>query len=210
LNRLVRRIASTSLMAVAVALLYLSSLDAVLAQAKTGYQQDVELIGADHQTFMLKAPERKNPATCARACKADPSCEAWTYVRPGGLPEAPDMTDAICRLKSEVADTRSSRCCISGYKGAAEAEDEARPKPKEARRFTRPRLDGIRLDSRPRANAGFDVVGVAHSFCRMMGYSGMESYRVADAGQTVAIADGTVFQNAPKTFTTYRFIVCAP
>lgn len=101
--------------------------EAALAQGKTGYQLDTELIGEDRQTFLLSSPGRKNPATCARACEAERDCQAWTYVRPGGLPEALDMSDAICRLKAEVTDARSNACCISGYKGDVQAEADDGP-----------------------------------------------------------------------------------
>jgi hypothetical protein len=77
-------------------------------------------------------------------------------------------------------------------------------------RFDQPKLGGIRLDSRPSGTGGFDVVGVAHSFCQRMGYAGMLEYRVADAGQTIAIDDGTLFANDRNSNTTYRFIVCGP
>jgi len=77
-------------------------------------------------------------------------------------------------------------------------------------RFNRPKLGGIRLDSRPAAGFGFDVVGVAHSFCQRMSFSRMLDYRVADAGQTIAIEDSTVFTNNNGSNTTYRFIVCGP
>jgi len=75
-------------------------------------------------------------------------------------------------------------------------------------RFNRPKLGGIRIDSRPAAASGFDVGAVAHSFCRRMGFSRMIDYRVADARQTIAIEDSTVFTNNKGTNTTYRFIVC--
>lgn len=75
-------------------------------------------------------------------------------------------------------------------------------------RFDQPELGGIRLDSRPSGASGFDVVGVAHSFCQRMGFAKMTEYRVADAGQTIAIEDGTLFANSRGSNTTYRFIVC--
>ncbi len=77
-------------------------------------------------------------------------------------------------------------------------------------RFNRPKLGGVRLDSRPGAGNCFDVVGVAHNFCRRMGFGQMTEYRVADATRTVAIEDGTMFTNSKGTNTTYRFIVCGP
>ncbi len=77
-------------------------------------------------------------------------------------------------------------------------------------RFNRPKLGGIPLDSRPATGSGVDVVGVAHSFCQRMGLSRMLDYRVADAGQTIALEDSTKFTNNTGTNTTYRYIVCGP
>lgn len=78
------------------------------------------------------------------------------------------------------------------------------------RRFDKPKLGAIRLDSRPATGLGFDMVGVAQSFCQRMGFSRMLEYRVASAGQTIAIEDSTVFTNNKGSNTTYRFIVCGP
>jgi hypothetical protein len=75
-------------------------------------------------------------------------------------------------------------------------------------RFDEPRFGGIRVDSRPRGASGFDVVGVAHSFCRRMGFASMKEYRVGDANQTVTIEDGTIFANPKGSNTAYRYIIC--
>jgi len=98
----------------------------------------------------------------------------------------------------------------------ATAPTVARPVPppsvsrptQSSQRFNRPKLDGVRLDSRPAAGHGFDVVGAANSFCQRMGFTKMLKYRVADADQTIAIEDGTVFANKKGSFTSYRFIIC--
>lgn len=79
---------------------------------------------------------------------------------------------------------------------------------KTLQRFNRPKLKGVRLDSRPAAKLGFDVVGVANAFCQRMGFAKALKYRVADANQTIAIDDGTIFTNKRGSFTTYRFIIC--
>ena len=77
-----------------------------------------------------------------------------------------------------------------------------------SQRFGQPKLGGIRLDSRPSGDSSFDVVSVAHMFCQRMGFAQMKEYRVADASQTIAIEDGSVFAKRKATNTSYRFIVC--
>jgi hypothetical protein len=55
-----------------------------------------------------------DPAACRSACEYDPSCAAFTYVKPGvrGI-------DAVCQLKSRVPKPNFDNCCVSGIRGVA-------------------------------------------------------------------------------------------
>lgn len=59
-----------------------------------------------------------DPSDCMEACRRDPNCQSWTFVKHGALPqiERPFLV-SFCALKNSteleiVFDT----CCISGYK----------------------------------------------------------------------------------------------
>lgn len=64
------------------------------------------LPGSDYRSFYLRADD---PADCAKACKADGQCLAWTYVRPGR--QGPR---ARCWLKNRIPRRVASPCCTSG------------------------------------------------------------------------------------------------
>lgn len=80
--------------------------------------------------------------------------------------------------------------------------------PRRARRFNAPRYQGLRVDGRLSAYAGYNMPKGAHAFCQINGYSRMRSYRVATAYETIAINDGHVFYNGPRSNTSYRYIIC--
>lgn len=67
----------------------------------------IDRVGADYSTFELEA----NPTgvNCEAACKADQTCRAWTYERPGYGSSSPR-----CHLKSRITVPRRNPCCISG------------------------------------------------------------------------------------------------
>jgi hypothetical protein len=67
--------------------------------------------GRDYRNFDLPRAEAD---LCGGACRNDPKCLAYTYVKPGVQGPA-----ARCWLKETVADGRPDSCCVSGVKGAS-------------------------------------------------------------------------------------------
>ena len=66
-------------------------------------QQNTIIYGKDYDAF---ATGGGGWQACERACERDRRCEAWLFIRRGQL----------CRLKSDVGPTRSSKCCVSDVK----------------------------------------------------------------------------------------------
>ena len=73
---------------------------------KDNSEQDTDRPGLDYKSFALDSPE---PSLCADACLKDPTCKAWTYVKPGVQGEK-----AMCWLKNGIPDAKSDNCCVSG------------------------------------------------------------------------------------------------
>jgi len=71
-------------------------------------ENNIDRPGMDYSNFDLPSA---NPSLCEKACDDDPSCRAFTYVRPGY-----QGTSARCWLKSGVPDAVPNSCCISGSK----------------------------------------------------------------------------------------------
>ena len=71
-------------------------------------EQDVDRLGSDYQNFDLSEARYE---LCRDACANDPSCRAYSYVKPGI-----QALNARCWLKSSVSDPVPSPCCISGVK----------------------------------------------------------------------------------------------
>jgi hypothetical protein len=67
----------------------------------------IDRTGGDYRNFE-PAPD-PNGESCAAACKGEPRCRAWTYVRPGYYGSAPR-----CYLKARVTPPRRKPCCVSG------------------------------------------------------------------------------------------------
>lgn len=67
----------------------------------------IDRTGGDYRNF--ETPADPTGAACAKACKDEQRCHAWTYVRPGYQGDA-----AHCYLKSKVTIPRHKPCCISG------------------------------------------------------------------------------------------------
>ncbi len=79
--------------------------------APAGMENNIDRPGMDYQNFDLPSA---NPSLCENACKDDPNCKAFTYVRPGY-----QGAMARCWLKSGVPDAVPAECCISGKKASA-------------------------------------------------------------------------------------------
>jgi hypothetical protein len=67
--------------------------------------------GSNISNFALAAPDAN---LCLDACDANPSCQSWTYVRPGNPGPNPR-----CHLKNAVPAQVVDPCCISGVKAVA-------------------------------------------------------------------------------------------
>lgn len=76
------------------------------AVAETFWELDTRRHGATYSVYPMNSAD---PADCAAACAADPSCRAWTYVHPGIR-----GPEAVCELKSAIVRATPSPCCISG------------------------------------------------------------------------------------------------
>jgi hypothetical protein len=78
-----------------------------LAQGTT-IEYGIDRPGSDSYSFDLIRPE---PADCQAVCVNDPSCHAWTFVRPGF-----QSPNARCWVKSSAPAPRDHFCCVSGTK----------------------------------------------------------------------------------------------
>jgi hypothetical protein len=76
--------------------------------ADLSYQPQTDLPGFDYFNFDMPQPR---PRLCQEACRADGKCKAWSFVQPGVLGPV-----ASCWLKSDVAESKSNPCCISGVR----------------------------------------------------------------------------------------------
>jgi hypothetical protein len=63
--------------------------------------------GGDYRHFELGSDA--SGKSCGTACEAEPSCRAWTYVRPGYVGPS-----AVCYLKNHLTRPLPRPCCISG------------------------------------------------------------------------------------------------
>ena len=74
---------------------------------------DTDRPGMDYKNFDLPSPD---PKLCEDACKGDPNCKAWTYVKP-----EIQGSNARCWLKSGVPSAVKNNCCVSGVMQAQPA-----------------------------------------------------------------------------------------
>ena len=72
-------------------------------------------LGDDYAQFYIGGTDYR---PCENECKADASCQSWTYITATGQ----------CRLKHSVVAARPNACCVSGVK-AAEPAKPAKPSP---------------------------------------------------------------------------------
>lgn len=74
-----------------------------------GMEWNTDRPGMNISNFNLPAA---NPALCRNHCNSNPSCQAWTYVKPGVQGPHPR-----CWLKHSVPASQYNTCCVSGVKG---------------------------------------------------------------------------------------------
>ena len=70
---------------------------------------DTDRPGLDIDVLDLSTAD---PASCDEACRQDPNCQAWTYVKPDTI-QGPE---ARCWLKGVIPGAVPNPCCISGFK----------------------------------------------------------------------------------------------
>jgi TRAP-type C4-dicarboxylate transport system substrate-binding protein len=75
---------------------------------------DTDRPGQDIDDFDLRTAD---PALCDQACRENPDCKAWTYVKPNTT-QGPD---ARCWLKDGVPQPEPASCCVSGVNSAVAA-----------------------------------------------------------------------------------------
>ena len=81
---------------------------AALIEPRTrAVEYSTDRFGGDYRSF----PTRREPdgRSCQEACRNDPRCRAWTYLRPGY-----GGRGAYCYLKSRVTAPQRKACCVSG------------------------------------------------------------------------------------------------
>ncbi len=76
-----------------------------------GLEYNTNRPGSDYKDYDLS---RADPEQCRSDCANDPTCRAFTYVKPGV--QGPN---AHCWLKGSIPDAVSNECCISGIKPGA-------------------------------------------------------------------------------------------
>jgi hypothetical protein len=75
---------------------------------------DIDRPGQDFRNFDLSSAD---PAACEYACRQDPNCRSWTYVKPNTI-QGPNPR---CWLKTGIPNPVSDTCCVSGV--AAKPDD---------------------------------------------------------------------------------------
>jgi hypothetical protein len=71
-------------------------------------EHDKNRWGGDFNSFAVGSDHTD---TCEDACKNDPKCLAWTYVKPGI-----QASQARCYLKNVIPAISDDVCCVSGTK----------------------------------------------------------------------------------------------
>jgi diacylglycerol O-acyltransferase / trehalose O-mycolyltransferase len=87
---------------------------------------DTDRPGQDIDDFDLRVPD---PAICDLACRQDPNCKAWTYVKPATV-QGPE---ARCWLKDGIPDAVPNTCCVSGINPVEPSVESPAASPSTAR-----------------------------------------------------------------------------
>jgi hypothetical protein len=81
-------------------------------QTGGGLEDNTNRPGSDYRSYEIQA----DPGKCRNDCATDPTCKAFTYVKPGI--QGPS---ARCWLKSAVPNATTDDCCITGVKSGCAA-----------------------------------------------------------------------------------------
>ncbi|MES9878948.1 MAG: PAN domain-containing protein [Candidatus Sedimenticola sp. 1PA] len=73
--------------------------------------QNINILGGDIGTVQ----NADNSAACDAACRNNPACKFWTWVKPGMLPDIqrPKLA-GYCALKNDIPILANDKCCDSG------------------------------------------------------------------------------------------------
>lgn len=73
------------------------------------WEWNIDRQGSDYKNYNLSTDD---PGLCQADCENDPSCKAWTYVKPNTI-QGPSPR---CWLKNAVPPAQAKNCCVSGVK----------------------------------------------------------------------------------------------
>ena len=145
----------------------------------SGVEVNTDRPGLDYKSFNLPYPDYR---LCQNACKKDPKCRAWTYVKPYTI-QGPQ---ARCWLKGSIPNQVRKSCCISGIK---------RISSNNTKTFRYPTINGYRLDW-CRLWAQDCGQGAADAFCRKMRFTRAiafeEDYDIGAKSPTYVIGSGKI------------------
>ena len=103
---------NTFIILVILSLLQFSTPNVLFAQERGNeeliVETDIDRPGKDYERIILESPTL---SLCVDACKKDPKCKAFTFVKPGV-----QGAKAVCYLKNELSNPVDNTNCISGYK----------------------------------------------------------------------------------------------
>lgn len=81
-------------------------------------EYDTDRLGSDYKNFAMGV---NDPSACAQACFEDPTCKAFTFVKPNSG-QGPDPR---CWLKNAVPPRKQASCCVSGVKPGSGGQQAA-------------------------------------------------------------------------------------
>lgn len=159
----------------------------ILQPAFAGVEGDMligsNLPGSDFQSFPIADGD---PAVCARACEADGTCAAWTFVKPG-IQDA----QAMCWLKTATPAAAPSDCCISGI------ERQASLPPGGGQSYPFPVLNDAYVDWCATAATDCGQPG-ADQFCATQGFARASGWAWFYTDRTWIIGSGIFCESAGK------------
>ncbi len=145
----------------------------------SGVEVNTDRPGLDYKSFNLPYPDYR---LCQNACKKDPKCRAWTYVKPYTI-QGPQ---ARCWLKGSIPNQVRKSCCISGIKHISSNNTKT---------FRYPTINGYRLDW-CRLWSQDCGQGAADAFCRKMRFTRAiafeEDYDIGAKSPTYVIGSGKI------------------
>ncbi len=93
--------------------------EAKVRAPESAAMSNIDLRGLDYASIQ---PRFSDPAACQNACRADPRCAAWTFVKASA-----QGAQARCWLKSAVPHASANACCTSGVERPGPIATSAAP-----------------------------------------------------------------------------------